>query len=140
MISIVIAGTLIFYVYSSGLFGSLQGAQPQTSYTDQVALEYYDWSKLTIIDITLRNTGSSVVTFADFFVGNSTSSMKIPSGSVMFGSGCDSPAGVLSVQKSCKITLNDLSGITRGTAYTLKVVTLKGAVLGYPVIAGSLSS
>jgi len=140
LVSIVIAGSLIVYVYSSGLLGSLQGAQPQTSYTDQVTLEYYDWTNLGFINLTVRNTGSAVVTLDDFFVGNSTWIMQIPSSSVVFYTGCESPPGQLTVQASCKIDLKNLTGITRGVAYTVKIVTAKGAILRYSLIAGSLTT
>ena len=96
LVAIVMAGATILWVYSSGLLGSLQGAQPQTGYTDHVSLEYYDWTKMTSMNITVRNTGTSVLTMVDFFVGNSTWNFHLDptdSSRVVFGSGCNSPAG-----------------------------------------------
>ena len=63
MVMIVMAGAIIVYVYSSGMLGSLQGAQPQQGqYTNQIALEYYDWTRtlsptLQTLKLTLRNVG-----------------------------------------------------------------------------------
>jgi len=137
MILIVIAATTIFYVYSMGLFGSLQGAQPQQPYTAHIALEYYDWTTLNTLRITLRNTGTEPVNFANFYVGNETWIMQIPSGSITYDSGCNSPAGALSVRTACRVTLSNIATVTMGTAYTLKAVTMKGAIFRYNCIAGS---
>ena len=142
LISIVMAGAVILYVYSSGLLGSLQGAQPQTGYTDHVSLEYYDWTKMTSLNITVRNTGSSILTMVDFFVGNSTWNFNLnPSNStrVALGSGCNSPAGQLNPQGSCRITLKNLPTLTRGSGYVIKIITRTGATFTYTLIAGSFT-
>jgi flagellin-like protein len=143
MILIVMAGAIIVYVYSSGMLGSLQGAQPQQSYTDHISLEYYDWTKLTTLNITVRNTGTSVLTMVDFFVGNSTWNFNLnPSNSsrVVFGSGCNSPAGQLNPQSVCKIALKNIPTLTRGSGYFVKIITRTGAAFSYTLIAGSFTS
>ena len=144
MILIVMAGTTIFYVYSMGLFGSLQGAQPQTPYTKQIALDNYIWinstsnSNLQTLNLTLRNTGKASVTLADFFINGT----KIPSGSVTYQVGCSSPPGVLAIQASCVVTLSGLDvtvGVRSGMAYSVKVVTVDGAIFTFSCIAGDLT-
>lgn len=142
IITIAIAGGIIVYVYSSGIFGSLQGAQPQQSYTDHISLEYYDWTKMTSLDITVRNTGTSVLTIVDFFVGNSTWNMRVdPAGpSVVFGAGCSSPKGQLNPQGVCKITLTNIPTLTRSSGYALKIITRTGAAFTYTLIPGSFTS
>jgi hypothetical protein len=143
MILIVMAGAIIVYVYSSGMLGSLQGAQPQQGYTDHISLEYYDWTGLTKLDITVRDTGTSVITMVDFFVGNSTWNFRLnPSNSsrVMFGSGCNSPAGQLTIQGVCKVALMNIPAVTRGSGYYVKIVTRTGAIFSYSLIAGSFTS
>ena len=88
LISITVAAAFVLYVYSSGLLGSLQGAQPQQPYADQIVLEYYDWSSnpgntncydsaLHTICVTFRNVGSGLGTLADFFIYNSTLSTAV---------------------------------------------------------------
>lgn len=143
LIAIVMAGATILYVYSSGLLGSLQGAQPQTGYTDHVSLEYYDWTKLTNLTITVRNTGTSVLTMVDFFVGNSTWNFNLnPSNStrVRFGSGCNSPEGQLNPQGVCQIALQYIPTLTQGSGYVVKVITRTGAAFSYTLVAGSFTS
>ena len=143
LVAIVMAGATILWVYSSGLLGSLQGAQPQTGYTDHVSLEYYDWTKMTSMNITVRNTGTSVLTMVDFFVGNSTWNFHLDptnSSRVVFGSGCNSPAGQLNPQGVCKITLKNIPTLTRGSGYVVKIITRTGAAFSYTLIAGSFTS
>ncbi|MGA2460029.1 MAG: archaellin/type IV pilin N-terminal domain-containing protein [Candidatus Bathyarchaeia archaeon] len=84
LILITVAGATILYVYSSGLLGSLQGAQPQKPYSQMISVEYYDWSSTTAAGVAtnsqcydktlhtlclnLRNVGSGVAVLSEFFV------------------------------------------------------------------------
>lgn len=78
LIIITVAGATILYVYSSGLLGSLQGAQPQKPYSQMISVEYYDWTTtanpqtsdttLHYLTLTIRNVGSGIAVLSEFFV------------------------------------------------------------------------
>ena len=147
LVSIVMAGAFILYVYSSGLLGSLQAAQPQTPYQNQIALEYYDWTttaipgrncqNLNCVRLILRNVGSGRGTLAAFYVSNSTKFVAISLNST---STCPT-ATALNPQQTCAVALFIPSSfkITSGMAYIVKVVTRDGAGFSYTCIAGRTS-
>ena len=69
LITITVAASVIFYVYSSNLLGSLTGTQPQSGlYSNQITLEYYDWTTLSSLILTVRNVGSGLANIAAFYV------------------------------------------------------------------------
>jgi len=137
MISIVVAGAVVVYVYSSGLLGSLQGAQPQKPYTNQVTLEYYSWSSSNLhsLNLTLRNTGSGQTVLADFFVNGTSVTLSSTTGScytyttttthLLPGTTC---VAVLTIPATMTITA--------GYAYSVRLVTIDGSVFTYTLTAG----
>jgi flagellin-like protein len=140
MILIVITGSIIVYVYSSGMLGSLQGAQPQTQYSNQIALEYYDWTTalsptLQRLKLTLRNVGSGRGILAAFYVGNGTTitTNLLPT---LSGNCTTVTTTALKPQAICIANLTIPITITRGAAYNVKIVTKDGSVFSYSCIAG----
>lgn len=132
LITITVSASVIFYVYSSGLLGSLQGSQPQSGqYANQITLEYYDWTTLTSLNLTLRNVGSGLASIAAYYVNG----VKVtPSG------GCTSLT-TLNPQTSCAVKLTipaALNGqtVVPGVAYLVKVVTVDGGIFAYSCVAG----
>jgi hypothetical protein len=142
LITIAVAASIIIYIYSSGLLGSLQGAGPQQGqYTNQIVLEYYDWSKLSQLVITLRNVGSGIAVFAAFYV--SGTSVEPATGSTCFAIGAtvsftSSVATITTLNPSfsCKAVLNVPFTVTSGLAYIVKVATRDGGVFSFSCIAG----
>jgi hypothetical protein len=142
LITIVVAASIIIYVYSSGLLGSLQGARPQQGqYTNQITLEFYDWTSLNTLKLTLRNTGSGLAVFAAFYVAGNKVALKggstcttVSATTIITAS---STISTLKPQYSCTAIL-DLTGLTisPGLAYAVKVVTQDGGVFSYSCIAG----
>jgi archaellum component FlaG (FlaF/FlaG flagellin family) len=141
MIAIVMAGAVIVYVYSSGLLGSLMGAQPQQPYTNQITLEYYSWpnssktSPNNMHNLTLyfRNTGSGRAVLADFFVNGTAATLT--SGSCTTYTATNTyllPGG------TCVAVLTIPTGLTiaKGYAYSVRLVTRDGSVFSYTLIAG----
>lgn len=132
LITITIAASVIFYVYSSGLLGPLTGARPQSGqYSNQITLEYYDWTTITSLNLTLRNVGSGLTRIAAYYVNGVK---VIPSG------GCTSVT-TLNPQTSCAVKLTipaALNGktIVPGVAYLVKVVTVDGGIFAYSCVAG----
>jgi flagellin-like protein len=135
LIAIAIAASMIIYFYSSGLLGSLQGAQPQQGqYTNQITLEYYDWTSLDALIVTLRNTGSGLAVFAAFYVSAQPVSLSAGSTCAILST---TSTTTLKPNSSCKAILDtsDLS-ISSGFAYSLRIVTRDGGVFSYSCIAG----
>jgi hypothetical protein len=162
LISIVIAASIIIYVYSSGLLGSLQGARPQQPYANQLTMEYYDWSSnptntncyssnLQTLCLTLRNVGSGIATFSDFFVAGvkwqlgttAASSCAKYTGSKVTTTVMGTVYTVTGLlpqgPTSCTAILTPLGPIATivpGVAYSVRVVTVDGSVFSYSCIAG----
>jgi flagellin-like protein len=129
LITITVSAATIFYLYSSNLLGSLTGAQPQSGqYSNQITLEYYDWTKLTNLTLTVRNVGSGLANIAAYYVNGIK---YTPTGGT-----CTSTA-TLQPQQSCKVTLTIAAGSAlSGVAYSVRVVTKDGGVFSYSCIAG----
>jgi len=141
MIAIVLAAALVLYSYSSGLLGSLQGAQPQQPYANQITLEFYDWpnsggtypNNMHILTLYLRNTGTGRAILADFFVNGTSVTLNSTKGSCFTYT-----ATLLAPTFPCVAILTIPSGvtITAGYAYSVKLVTRDGSVFTYTLIAG----
>lgn len=141
LIVITVAASVLLYAYVSGLMGRLQGVAVQQPYLEQVSLDYYNWSPslsptLSKLNLTLRNVGVAKVTMSDFFIAGIRNTTALT-----FGSGCNSPRGVLAVQASCLVTFPVPSGFTptSGIAYSVKIISKDGAVFSYSCIAGPAS-
>lgn len=129
MISIVVAAAFIVYAYSSGLLGSLQGAQPQQPFVNHITLEYYDWTTLGTLKISLRNTGTGRTILADIFV-NATAITS------WTGTCTTYKTSSLTPQSTCTAVLTISKTPTSGFSYVLKLVTKDGSIFTYNLIAG----
>jgi len=154
LISITVAATFVIYVYSSNLLGSLTGAQPPSGqYSNQITLEYYDWTTspcCTKLKLTIRNVGSGLANIAAYYVSGTqiTSSNVLSictSVSATFtmtttaGNTYTLTQGLLLPQASCTVTLTmPTTGltITPGVAYSVKIATSNGGVFAYSCVAG----
>lgn len=132
LITITVAASIILYVYSSGLLGSLTGAQPQSGqYANQITLEFYDWTTLTSLNLTVRNVGSGLANIAAYYVN----------GVKVSASGACTSTTTLQPQKSCTVKLTipvSLNGqtILSGVSYLVKVATKDGGAFAYTCVAG----
>jgi hypothetical protein len=137
MIAIVVAATFVVYAYSSGLLGSLQGAQPQRLYTNQITLEYYNWPSNDLHNLTLflRNTGSGRAILADFFVNGTSVTLVSNKGNCFTYTATNT---FLPPTSSCVaiLTIPISVKITAGYAYSVRLVTRDGSVFTYTLIAG----
>ena len=131
LITIAVVAGVSFYIYSTKLLGSLEGANgPETM--DNLRIEAYNWQTLTSLMLNVRNTGTDVLTMssAQWFVGGvmqTTVSL----------SGCPSS---LSPGALCVATIT-VSGMTAtaGIVYVVKIVLRDGAIFGASVIAGQVT-
>jgi flagellin-like protein len=123
MIAIAVAASILVYVWSMGLVGSLQGTGGQQT-REQLIMEAYNAASTAqnqIWTLYMRNVGPTKVAVAAVYI-EGTSANFVPF-SLDPGS-----SGILSVS----LPIN----VKPGAAYTVKVVTVSGAVFSYSVIAG----
>ena len=122
-----VSGGVILYIYSSGLMGSLQGVQPQQSYLDQIAIEYYDWTA-GVLKVQLRNVGTRNIVIVDvFIVGYKVQNM-------IWGT-CQNG---LPVQASCLLQLTPPSAVVlqTGIAYSVVIATKAGTMINFEAVFG----
>jgi flagellin-like protein len=130
LIMISLSGGVLLYTYAAGLMGPLQGAQPQQSYLEHVALEYYDWTNLQL-QIRIRNVGNRNIQISDVFISGT-----IVSSLTWDLSNC--PGGSLPVQSSCLIQITPPSALTleSGVAYPVSFVSSTGSKTSFSVVYG----
>jgi len=122
MIAVAVAASVIVYVWSAGLLGTLMGGGG-SQVKEQLIVEAYSWPSGVTLTLNLRNTGSSSVTVDKVYVGGT---------SMSFSAATIDPG----VSTPVTVTISGLS-TTPGTAYTLKIVTKTGGVFSYSCIYGS---
>jgi len=121
MIAVAVAASVIVYVWSAGLLGTLMGGGG-AQVKEQLIVEAYSWpSPGTTLTLYLRNTGSSAVTVQKVYVGGTPGTV----------SETDIPVGT-----STDVDVTAVSGVL-GTAYTVKIVTKTGGVFSFACIYGS---
>jgi len=138
LLLISVTGATILYVYASGIFGSLQGAQPQQSYEEHIALEYYNWTT-SPLQIRIRNVGSANILFKDVFISGTI----VTSSNVIWGKGNDTcQNGFLAVGSSCLVTIptpSSITSLTPGVAYSVTFVSSTGGKTTFSAIYGQTS-
>lgn len=136
LIIISTTGATMLYAYASGIFGSLQAGQPQQSYLEHIALEYYDWTNPTLLQIRVRNVGSANILIKDVFIsGTIVTAANITWG--VQGDQCYiTKNGSLPVQSSCLVQLVPPKGLAfqPGTAYSLSFVSSTGGKTDFSVV------
>lgn len=121
MIAVAVAASVIVYVWSAGLLGTLMGGGG-SQVKEQLIVEAYSWpSPGSTLTLYLRNTGSSAVNVEKVYVGGTAGGVTAT----------DIPVGT-----STSLTVNGVSGVA-GTAYTVKIVTKTGGVFSFSCIYGS---
>jgi len=124
MIAVAFAASVIVYVWSAGLLGTLMGGGG-SQVKEQLIVEAYSWPSGSDMTLNLRNTGSSAVTVDKVYVGGTAGTL---------GGTLDIPVGT-----SQPVTVTPDVGLTLtlGTAYTVKIITKTGGVFSYSCIYGS---
>jgi len=119
MIAVAVAASVIVYVWSAGLLGTLMGGGG-AQVKEQIILEAYEWPTTGNLKLYLRNVGASAVTVVAIYVGGYQNTVSVP----------------IAVKAATDVPSLD-GGFSSGTAYTVKVVTDTGAVFSFSCIAGS---
>ena len=124
MIAVAVAASVIVYVWSAGLLGTLMGGGG-AQVKEQLIMEAYDWTNTASLKLYLRNVGSTAVSVAAIYVGGSAAT------------GPSYPITIAVKATSTPTLSAGMGSITSGTAYTIKVVTETGGVFSFSCIAGS---
>jgi len=124
MIAVAVAASVIVYVWSAGLLGTLMGGGG-SQVKEQLIIEAYSWPSGSDLTLNVRNTGSSSVIVDKVYVGGISGT---PGGTLTIDPGGSQPVTVTN--------LGALSPVL-GTAYTIKIVTKTGGVFSYSCIYGS---
>jgi flagellin-like protein len=135
LIAIAVAAAVLVYVFSIGLLGSLQGGGGQ-QVKQQVIMEAYDWTGSTL-KLSVRNVGTAAVTISDVFIGGQAGTFTMAN--ISPSTGCGTPTGNAPLQSACLLTVTPATTATSGVAYTIKIVTIDGAVFSYAAIKGQAS-
>jgi len=120
MIAVAVAASVIVYVWSAGLLGTLMGGGG-AQVKEQVILEAYQWISSGDLTVFLRNVGSSDVKVVAIYVG----------GTEEYGSATD-----IKVKSMASIDLAPAVWAS-GTSFVVKVVTETGGVFSFACIAGT---
>ena len=130
LIAISVAAAVLVYVFSIGLLGSLQSSGGQQA-KQQMIMEAYTWNDAvppTILVLTVRNVGPAQIQVADVFINGAAVTPSAHGGS--FNAQLQ-----LNVGSMGTLTL-PAAGYNSGVAYTVKIVTVDGAVFSYSAICG----
>jgi hypothetical protein len=123
MIAIAVAASIIVYVWSIGLLGSLMGGGGSQT-RQQLILESYNWQSSSL-SFTIRNVGSASVTVASIYLSGNALATNL-SNSISIGTALP-----------FTYTPSTAGTFTVGAAYTLKLVSTSGGVFAFSVIDGS---
>jgi len=129
VLMVVIVASVLFYTYSTGVLGSLEGANAPVT-MDSLRIEAYNWESLNSLVLNVRNTGVNVLTL-------NTAQWLVAGVLQTTVSGCSVTLapGVL-----CAATIT-LSGVTvsSGIVYVVKIVLSDGSIFSTLAIAGQVT-
>ncbi len=123
MIAIAVAASILVYVWSMGLIGTLTtGGGSQTR--EQVIVDAYAWNATGDMTLYLRNVGSAEVILDAVYVGGNVASTDMASTLPVLG-----PVET--------IVVTPTGSYTSGVAYTVKCITKTGGVFTFSLISGA---
>lgn len=70
MILIVVIASVMVYAYATGLFGAI--ATPQKVATEAISLEYASFSNNTVLNLSIRDVGTTPITLKSYYVNDYT--------------------------------------------------------------------
>jgi FlaG/FlaF family flagellin (archaellin) len=123
MIAIAVAASILVYVWSMGLIGTLQTGGGQ-QLREQVILESYTWDS-NGLTLYLRNVGTTDVIVDSIYVAGVQKGTELGKKLTVQG-----PVGEISVKDTN-------TGYTEGVAYQVKIVTKTGGIFTFSCIFGT---
>jgi FlaG/FlaF family flagellin (archaellin) len=130
LIAISVAAAVLVYVFSIGLLGSLQSSGGQQA-KQQLIMEAYNWNNAsppTLLVLTVRDVGPAQIQVADVFINGVAVAPSAHGGG--FNALLQLNVGTMGT-----LTL-PAAGYNAGVAYTVKIVTIDGAVFSYSALCG----
>lgn len=70
MVMIVVIASFMVYAYATGLFTAV--ATPQKVATEQISLEYASFSNSTVVNLSIRDIGTTPITLKSYYVNDYT--------------------------------------------------------------------
>jgi FlaG/FlaF family flagellin (archaellin) len=70
MVLIVVVASFMVYAYATGLFGAI--ATPQKIASEQISLEYASFSNNTVVNLSIRDIGTTPITLKSYYVNDYT--------------------------------------------------------------------
>ena len=70
MVLIVVVASFMVYAYATGLFGAI--ATPQKIATEQINLEYASFSNSSVVNLSIRDIGTTPITLKSYYVNDYT--------------------------------------------------------------------
>jgi FlaG/FlaF family flagellin (archaellin) len=70
MVLIVVIASVMVYAYATGLFGAI--ATPQKVATEQISMEYASFTNNTVVNLSLRDIGTTPITLKSYYVNDYT--------------------------------------------------------------------
>jgi len=124
MIAIAVAASILVYVWSMGLIGTLTtGGGSQTR--EQVIVDAYSWNASgNTITLYVRNVGSAEVILDAVYAGGNMASTNMRTTLPVLG-------------PVIQVDVTPSSTYTSGVAYTMKVITKTGGVFTFSLICGA---
>ena len=123
MIAVAVAASVIVYVWSAGLLGTLMGGGG-AQVKEQLIVEAYDWSTPGTLILNVRNVGSTSITVSKVYIAGLDKSFT------------GGPGIAVGEVKVITVTTG-LGGASYGVAYPIKIATATGGVFSYSAIIGS---
>ena len=154
LIAITVAAGVIVYVFVTGLSGNLTKSGGN-QVTEQISLDSYNFQSTNYLTMYLRNTGTSPVEVSAVYFngaltvfqgtcGTSSATLSATAvttvGTIALTSGTNtitSSTAAESPQSSCQLNVYNITGVSAGTSYQVRVVTNDGGIFPFNVVAGS---
>ena len=136
MVTIVVIASVMVFTYATGLFTALLVA-PKTA-TENVSLEYSNFISNSQVSLSIRNTGTTSITFNAYYVrdysGNQYALTSWPSAPPAFSPRTVTNANI-TISSSCSgcATTGTAFTFQPGQAYTILVVTKINSVFSFQV-------
>ncbi len=140
MVVIVVVAAVMVYAWSTGLLGTLL-VNPNNNKEGPLSADTYSFSSVTNVTLTIRNSGTSNVTLATYYVtdsnGNQWSKQSWTGPTIAPNKAIITVVLIGTVACStCAYTgtANAFNSFTSGYSYTVKVVTAKNNPFTFTVV------
>ncbi|HWY28819.1 MAG TPA: hypothetical protein VNW25_06135 [Candidatus Sulfotelmatobacter sp.] len=140
MVVIVVAASVMVFVYATGLFGAL--TQAPNLQKEALSLEFSSFgpnNPTYNVSLYLRNTGSAPITLVSYYVKNSNSSQYAktnwPGQTTVAPTALTNPPVQLLISSACSCTnTGGAFTFSTGNSYTITLLSSRGSQFSYSVV------